>query len=312
VRVAIYTGSATGPTEHVEAVAAFATALAREGIGIVYGGGHVGMMGVVADAALAAGGEVIGVIPRHLADREIAHRGLTRLDVVGTMHDRKARMAELADAFVALPGGAGTLEELFESWTWGQLGLHSKPTALLDVGGFYRPLLDQLRSMTELGYLGAAQLDGLGVVHDAPEFLAFVAHYRHPMRKWSGTLTSVGWVHVRDDRLLAVRTHGRDRFYLPGGKPEAGETPAQALVREVREELGIDLADVRPAFTVHAPAHGQAGTDLTMHCFHADPGAAKPRPANEIAELAWLAAADADRAAPAVQDVLRRISADQR
>ena len=183
MRVTIFTGSRLGPRLHAEAAAGFAQELARAGIGMVFGGGRVGLMGVVADAALAAGGEVIGVIPQHLVDREVAHLGLTRLEVVADMHQRKARMAELGDAFVALPGAAGTLEELFEVWTWGQLGLHEKPSALLDVGGFYRPLIEQLGVMAAQGYLEQAQLDALGVVDDADEFLRFVRGYRHPPRK---------------------------------------------------------------------------------------------------------------------------------
>jgi uncharacterized protein (TIGR00730 family) len=115
--------------------------LAEAGVRVVYGGGHVGLMGAVADAALVAGGHVVGVIPQHMVDREVAHRGLTELRVVRSMHERKAMMAELSDGFVALPGGLGTLEELFEVWTWGQLGLHRKPYALLDVAGFFQPLL---------------------------------------------------------------------------------------------------------------------------------------------------------------------------
>ena len=184
MRVAIFCGSSRTPTLHDEAAAAFARHLVESGAGVVYGGGRVGLMGVVADAVLAAGGEVIGVMPQHLVDHEIAHRGVTRLEVVASMHERKARMAELADAFVAMPGGAGTLEEIFEVWTWGQLGLHRKPTALLDLGGFYAPLLEQLREMAETGYLGQPQLDSLGVVADAEQFLDFVRTYRHPERKW--------------------------------------------------------------------------------------------------------------------------------
>jgi uncharacterized protein (TIGR00730 family) len=184
VRVAVFTGSHAGPPSHRVAAAAFAADLARAGVGIVYGGGHVGLMGVVADAALAAGGEVVGVIPQHLVDVELAHPGLPRLDVVDSMHERKARMAELADAFVALPGAAGTLEELFEAWTWGMLGLHAKPTALVDVDGFWQPLLAQLRRMVDDGYLDTARLDALGVVTDAAGLLEFVGGYQHPARKW--------------------------------------------------------------------------------------------------------------------------------
>ena len=115
-------------------------AIARRGLGVVYGAGAVGLMGVVADAALAAGGSVVGVIPRALDAREIAHRGLTELIVVETMHERKALMAQRSDAFVALPGGVGTLEELIEALTWTQLGIHQKPVGLLDVSGYWEPL----------------------------------------------------------------------------------------------------------------------------------------------------------------------------
>jgi len=185
VRIAVFTGSHAGPSSHADAAAAFATDLANAGVGIVYGGGHVGLMGVVADAALAAGGEVVGVIPQHLVDDELAHPGLPRLEVVASMHERKARMADLADAFVALPGAAGTLEELFEAWTWGMLGLHAKPTLLVDVDGFWQPLLIQLRRMVDDGYLDAVRLDALGVVSDAAGLLAFVESYEHPARKWT-------------------------------------------------------------------------------------------------------------------------------
>lgn len=184
MRIAVFCGSSPGTDSHAKATAALGTRLAKLGVGIVYGGAHVGLMGTLADSALAAGGEVIGVIPQHLVDREVAHDGLTRSEVVDTMHERKARMAALADAFVALPGGAGTLEELFEVFTWGQLGLHAKPTALLDIDAFYRPLLDQLLRMVDQGYLRAPYFDALGVVHDAEELLGFVADYRHPGGKW--------------------------------------------------------------------------------------------------------------------------------
>jgi uncharacterized protein (TIGR00730 family) len=185
VRVAVFTGSHSGPPSHRAAAEAFATDLARAGVGIVYGGGHVGLMGVIADAALAGGGEVVGVIPQHLVDDELAHPGLPELHVVDSMHERKAKMAELADAFVALPGAAGTLEELFEAWTWGMLGLHAKPTVLVDIDGFWQPLLGQLRRMVDDGYLDRARLDALGVVTDAKGLLAFVENYEHPARKWT-------------------------------------------------------------------------------------------------------------------------------
>jgi uncharacterized protein (TIGR00730 family) len=141
-RICVFCGSSAGSsTFYAERTRELGRTLARRGIGVVYGGGSVGLMGALADAALAEGGEVIGVIPRALEARELAHRGLTRLEVVSSMHERKARMAELASGFVALPGGMGTLEEFAEVLTWAQLGLHAKPVALLDVAGYYRPLV---------------------------------------------------------------------------------------------------------------------------------------------------------------------------
>ncbi|MDG9854526.1 LOG family protein [Pseudomonas nitroreducens] len=140
--ICVFCGASPGATPiYQEAAEALGRHLAENGIQLVYGGGAVGLMGMVANAALAAGGEVIGVIPQSLKDAEVGHSGLTRLEVVDGMHARKARMAELSDAFIALPGGLGTLEELFEVWTWGQLGYHAKPLGLLEVNGFFDPLL---------------------------------------------------------------------------------------------------------------------------------------------------------------------------
>lgn len=140
--VCVFSGSNPGARPaYAEAAAALGRELARRGTRVVYGGASVGLMGAVADAALAAGGEVVGVIPQHLVDREVAHHGLTELHVTGSMHERKALMADLAEGFVALPGGLGTLEELAEILTWSQLGLQSKPCGLLDVEEFFAPLL---------------------------------------------------------------------------------------------------------------------------------------------------------------------------
>jgi uncharacterized protein (TIGR00730 family) len=140
-RLCVFCGSSPGANPaYTDATEALGALLAGEGIGVVYGGGGVGLMGKLADAVLAAGGEITGVIPRSLVDREIGHRGVADMRVVDSMHERKALMAELADAFVALPGGVGTLEELIEVFTWSQLGLHRKPCALLDVESYYEGL----------------------------------------------------------------------------------------------------------------------------------------------------------------------------
>ncbi|MBU6364976.1 MAG: TIGR00730 family Rossman fold protein [Gemmatimonadetes bacterium] len=168
-RVAVYCASNSGARPAYErAAAALGRAFAEAGWAVVYGGGRVGMMGALADAALAAGGEVIGVIPHGLVQREVAHHRLTALHVVDSMHERKAMMADLADAFVTLPGGIGTLEEFFEAWTWGQLGVHRKPVALLDVDDYWAPLLAMLRHAEAEGFLRGALSEWL-MVYDTPE-----------------------------------------------------------------------------------------------------------------------------------------------
>jgi uncharacterized protein (TIGR00730 family) len=172
MRVAVFCGSSAGrEPRYAVAAAAFGRDLAAAGVGIVYGGASVGLMGVLADAALTAGGEVIGVIPGGLFAAEVPHQRLTQLQVVASMHERKAVMADLADAFVALPGGLGTLDELFEILTWRQLGLHAKPIALIDVGGFWDPLAEMLDGLTAAGFVPAETRGWLARVADAGEFL---------------------------------------------------------------------------------------------------------------------------------------------
>ena len=170
--ICVFCGSSSGASAAYETAArTFALTLAQRGIRLVYGGASVGLMGTIADAALEAGGEVIGVMPRALVDREIAHRALSALHVVDTMHERKAMMADLSDAFVALPGGLGTLEELFEVWTWGMLGLHAKPYGLLDVDGYYTPLIRFLDHARDEGFVRPAQRALLVVDDDATRLI---------------------------------------------------------------------------------------------------------------------------------------------
>ena len=171
-RICVFAGSSAGTLpEYTECARLLGEEAARRGLGIVYGGSSVGLMGTVADAALAAGGEVIGVLPRGLFAREIAHTGLSRLEETASMHARKARMADLADAFVALPGGYGTLDELFEIITWAQIGMHAKPIGVLDVQGFYEPLFRLIDHLVESGFVPARNSHLLMRDRDVAELL---------------------------------------------------------------------------------------------------------------------------------------------
>jgi uncharacterized protein (TIGR00730 family) len=185
-RLCVFTGSSPGAhPDYADAARALGGELAAEGIGLVYGGASVGLMGVVADAALEAGADVVGVIPQALVDREIAHPGVSDLRVVGSMHERKALMAELADGFVALPGGMGTLEELFEVYTWTQLGLHSKPLGLLDVRGYYARLAAFLDHAVQERFLTPEHRQMLVVEERAGALIDAFRRWRPPVRtKW--------------------------------------------------------------------------------------------------------------------------------
>lgn len=184
--VCVFTGSNYGRLPVYEAAATeLGRLLAERGLALVYGGARIGLMGAVADACLAAGGRVTGVIPRALVDKELAHDKLSELLVVESMHERKALMADRSDAFLALPGGMGTMEEFFEVWTWGQLGYHRKPVGLLNIGGFFDGLLAFIRHMAEERFLRPEHLDTLLVEAQAAPLLdRFAAYEPLLVPKW--------------------------------------------------------------------------------------------------------------------------------
>ena len=187
-RLCVFCGSSVGnQPAYAEAARAMGALLAARGIGLVYGGGHVGLMGVIADAVMASGGEVIGIIPQTLADREIAHAGITELRVVDSMHTRKAMMAELADGFIAMPGGVGTFEEFFEVVTWMQLGLHRKPCGLLNVIAFYTPLAAFIDQAVSEGFIKPIHRAAIVVDSDPARLLDTLATIQLPdVPKWIG------------------------------------------------------------------------------------------------------------------------------
>ena len=185
-RIVVFCGSSSG-TDPVYAARAYETGaiLARSGIGLVYGGARVGLMGAVADGALAHGGEVIGVLPRFLSGKEIGHHGLTDLILVDTMHERKTKMHELSDGVITLPGGFGTMEELFEMLTWGQLGLHAKPVGILNVARFYDELISLLQTMVDRGFLKTENQQMLLFADTLEDLLARMQTYEAPAApKW--------------------------------------------------------------------------------------------------------------------------------
>ena len=184
--ICVYCGSSPGITEdYAIAARQLAAQLVRQDLGLVYGGGNVGLMGVIADEVMRLGGRVTGVIPKALMDKEVGHTALTSLHIVANMHERKAMMAELSDAFIAMPGGIGTLEELFEVLTWSQLGFHEKPVGLYNINDFYQKLHDFLLHTVEQGFLRPAHLDLLYIETDPAQLLKKFAEYRPVhVKKW--------------------------------------------------------------------------------------------------------------------------------
>jgi|ERR1019366_1955145 uncharacterized protein (TIGR00730 family) len=185
-RICVFCGSSSGSRpEYCVAAEEMAAELVRSNIGLVYGGGNVGLMGVIADAVLRAGGEAVGVIPKHLMEREVGHKGLTKLHVVRSMHERKALMADLSDAFIALPGGFGTFEEFCEVVTWAQLGLHAKPCGILNVLGYYSPLLAMFDHAVEERFLKQENRALVLARDSVPELLQALEEWRPThVEKW--------------------------------------------------------------------------------------------------------------------------------
>jgi len=185
VRICVFCGSSPGnDSAYEDAARSVGQGLAENDCDLVYGGGRAGLMGVVADAVLAAGGKVTGVIPRTLVDQEIAHAGLTQLLVVQTMHERKAKMADLSDGFIALPGGVGTLEEIFEQWGWARLGIHAKPCAFFDVKGFFEPVRIMLDQMLRAGFMQKEHTDIITFASDLGQILESFRSYEPPASRW--------------------------------------------------------------------------------------------------------------------------------
>jgi uncharacterized protein (TIGR00730 family) len=185
MRICVFCGSHAGNSEiYVNAAREMGRTLANLNIGLVYGGGRVGMMGALADAALLAGGAVTGVMPQSLVDREIQHTGLTELHTVASMHERKTKMADLSDGFIALPGGAGTLEEIFEQWTWAQLGIHQKPCGFLNTNGYFDPLRKMIERMAAEGFMANHYAAMLVFETDPHAILNAFRHYTPVPAKW--------------------------------------------------------------------------------------------------------------------------------
>jgi|SRR5579863_8105658 len=321
MRICVFCGSKSGHHQvYAAAAREMGTALARSNIELVYGGGRVGLMGEVADAALLSGGTVIGVMPRSLVEREIQHVSLTQLHVVASMHERKTKMADLADAFIALPGGAGTLEEIFEQWTWAQLGIHEKPCGFLNANGYFDPLRKMIDQMTAEGFLHAEHASMLVFDTSPLAIIEAFRDYSAPATKWQTQSNGATpyRIHIvaaliQDDagRVLLARKRGTKAFMQPGGKLRDSESHLEALERELAEELACTVVPGSPEFlgTFSAPAANEDGWEVEAALYRVNVTGAI-RAAAEIEEIVWLDPAQSRDAvlAPLTRDIVLRFA----
>lgn len=284
MRFCIYCGSSYGNNElYADAAREMGRTLAQRGIDLVYGGGRVGLMGALAEAALRANGTVIGVMPRSLVDREIQHTGLSELHIVATMHDRKTRMAELADGFIALPGGAGTFEEILEQWTWAQLGIHQKPCGFLNTNGYFDPLRRMIAQMVDEGFLRPEHASMLAFDTEPAALIDAFGGYSPPVTEWQPPLNGneserlvirIVAALVQDEafRVLLVRKRGTRAFMQPGGKVLDSESHVAALERELGEELSCSVRPGSPVYlgTFVAPAANEQGCLVEAAVYRVD------------------------------------------
>jgi hypothetical protein len=295
MRICVFCGSHSGNNElYANAAREMGRTLATCNIDLIYGGGRVGLMGELADSALTAGGAVIGVMPRSLVEREIQHIGLTELHTVATMHERKTKMAELADGFIALPGGAGTLEEIFEQWTWAQLGIHQKPCGFLNTNGYFDPLRKMIEKMSGEGFLRSEHASMLVFNPEPAAIIDAFRSYLPPVAKWqepAQKIIRIVAALVEDEarRVLLVRKKGTRAFMQPGGKLRDSESHLAALERELVEELRCSFRPGSPVFlgTFTAPAANENGCFVEAALYRVEL-AGEISAASEIEEVAWV------------------------
>lgn len=301
MRICVFCGSNSGNKElYASAAREMGQTLAQRKIDLIYGGGRVGLMGALADAALTAGGAVMGVMPRSLVEREIQHLKLSELHIVATMHERKTKMAELADGFIALPGGAGTFEEIFEQWTWAQLGIHRKPCGFLNTNSYFEPLRTMIDRMADEGFLSPEHASMLVFDTKPAALLDAFRGYSPPVVKWQAppnadqlvqTVIRIVAALVLDGagRVLLVRKKGTRAFMQPGGKLLDSESHLAALERELEEELRCSVRPGSPAFlgTFTAQAANETGCLVEAALYRVEL-LGTIRPSSEIEEVVWL------------------------
>lgn len=296
-KVCIFCGANEGKSEEIiRQSKEICQLLIEKKCDLVYGGGKTGLMGIIANEFLNAKCEVIGVRPSKLIADEDAHSGLSKLIVVETMADRKDKMTELSDFFIALPGGVGTLDEIIETYTLQKIGFISKPSAILNSNGYYDGLIDLLDKMVDKGFLNTSARQKL-VLEKSPKEVVEALFETVNKKEGSKIIDKIAFIEIKEGKILMTKSFGKAKFYIPGGKRDSGEKDEETLIREIFEELSVHIAKGSSKYvgTFEAQADGKAeGTKVRLSCYKAKySGVLKAN--NEIEKIEWLNYSDIEK-----------------
>ena len=275
---------------------------------MVYGGGGKGLMGTIADRFIQRGSTVIGVRPSMLIENEETHSGITELIEVDTMQERKAKLIELSDLFIALPGGVGTLDEIIETYTLNKIGFITKPSGILNTDGFYNDLIRLLDKMTSFQFLKASEKDLLKIASH-PRALMSLLNLNDSKANGEDEIDKIAFVDTKNQKVLVSKSKGKSKYYIPGGKREANESDEDTLIREVKEELSVSIQPqtIQYLGTFTAPADGKPkGINVRMTCYEAK-YSGRLAPSSEIETIDWFDCTNMDSIAEVDKKIFRSL-----
>ena len=287
--------------------------LIENGYSLVYGGGGKGLMGTIANRFIQRNSSVIGVRPKMLIENEETHTNITELIEVNTMQERKSKLVELSDLFIALPGGIGTLDEIIETFTLNKIGFISKKSGILNTDGFYNDLIKQIEKMTSYGFLKEKEMNLLKVANSPRELVKLLTNSETEESR-KNEIDKLAFIEIKNQKVLVAKSKGKSKYYIPGGKRESNETDDETLIREVEEELNvlIDPQTIEYLGTFIAQADGKPkGINVRMTCYEAE-YKGKIKPSNEIELIDWFDCSNMDKIAEVDKKIFKSLKMDNR
>jgi len=313
-KVCVFCGANSGTSKKIiNQTKLLCDLLVQSGFSLVYGGGGKGLMGIIADRFIQNGSTVIGVRPRMLIENEETHSQITQLIEVDTMQERKSKLIELSDIFIALPGGIGTLDEIIETFTLNKIGFIDKQSGILNTSGFYNDLSNQLNRMTSLGFLKEKERNQLKIANNPRELIKLLK-INEPQTNEKNEIDKIAFIEIHDKKILVSKSKGKSKFYIPGGKREDNESDEETLIREVKEELSVDIKPNTIDYfgTFIAQADGKRdGINVRMTCYEAN-YSRELKPSNEIEKIDWFDCSQLELVADVDKKIFRNLKMNNR